>query len=233
MAMPAEQPEDDPDYAVTGPPRVWSRGSTEFERVVFLSDAVIAIALTILVLDLEVPTVDASDLPQALREEWGSFFAFGLTFAIIAVSWMGHHRFVSALVRMDIRLVQWNFLYLAAICLMPFGSSLISEHADDSSLAVAIYLGLIATLFLIDVLGDVIAVRHHLLGTPGFPPWIRYEVIDSLVRIAVFVVGIAIAYVASVPSAGMLWLFALFPAGMLTSRLDPSRRLDRSPQPGR
>jgi uncharacterized membrane protein len=229
MTMPVERPEDDADYALTGPPRVWLRGSTEFERVAFLSDAVIAIALTILALDLQVPAVDAGDLPRALGDELPSFFAFGLTFAIIAVSWIGHHRFVSALVRMDIRFVQWNFLYLAAICLMPFGSSLISEHADDSSLAVAIYLGLIATLFLIDVLGDLVAVRHHLLDTPGTPPWLRYEMIDGWVRIAIFLIGIPIAYLAPEPSTAMLWLLALMPAGMLTARLDPARKL----QPGR
>ena len=149
-------PGDAPDH---GPRRVWNRGSAEFDRVIFLTDGVFAIAITILVLDLQVPDVsDPGQLATAVRAEWPSFFAFFLTFAIIAVTWMGHHSFVSTLVRMDTAFVKWNFLNLVCICLMPYTSSLISQHADDSTFAVAVYLGLIAVLALVDCLGDVIAV---------------------------------------------------------------------------
>src|SRR6478672_692362 len=87
---------------VHGPKRVWERGSAEFDRVIFLTDGVFAIAITILVLDLQVPDVsDPGQLASAIRAEWPSFFAFFLTFAIIAVTWMGHHSFVSTLVRLD------------------------------------------------------------------------------------------------------------------------------------
>jgi uncharacterized membrane protein len=209
-----------------GPARAWPRGSAEFDRIIFLSDGVFAIVMTILVLDLHVPVVadPQHQLTDAVRAEWSSFFAFGLTFALLAVSWMGHHRFVSGLVRVDTRFVRWNFLYLALICLMPYASSLIAEYADDSSFAVACYLGLLGLLGLVDLLGDALAVRRGYLPTPGYPTWIRYSLIDTTARTAVMAIGIVIAYVSPRPSDGLLWLLALVPLSMFTSRYRPERR---------
>jgi uncharacterized membrane protein len=230
MTMPEEPGPSDFDI---GPGRVWSRGSTEFDRVIFLSDAVIAIALTILVLDLNVPTVDhpQQQLAQAVWDEAPGFLAFGLTFAIIAINWIGHHRFVSGLERIDSRFVQWNFVYLLLICLMPYTSSLISEYADDSSFAVAAYIGLIALLSLHDILGDLLVVRRGLLSQPGTPRWLRYDMVDSAARAAVMAVGIAIAYISSNPSQGLLWLLVLVPVAKFTGRYDPRNAKGSRAQP--
>src|SRR5262249_50284955 len=146
---------DDPAGDVLDGPSVWKRGTIEFDRIMFLTDGVFAIALTLLVLDLHVPDVANDLLKQAVLDDAPSFFAFGLTFAVIALSWMGHHRFTATIDRVDHRFVKWNFLYLASICLMPYASSLISRH-DESSFAVAAYTGFIAVHALIGLLGTVL-----------------------------------------------------------------------------
>ncbi len=218
-----------PDGAADhGPQRMWNRGTAEFDRVIFLTDGVFAIAITILVLDLQVPDVsDPGRLASAIRAEWPSFFAFFLTFAIIAVTWMGHHSFVSTLARLDTAFVKWNFVNLVCICLMPYTSSLISQHADDSSFAVAVYLGLIVALALVDVAGDVIAVRHHLIVEPGYPSWMRHQLIDSSARFVVVAIGILIALVSSRPSDGLLWLLVLIPVNMVIGRVESRRDVGR------
>src|SRR5262245_33677157 len=143
----SDEESDPPDATGT-----WVRGSIEFERVLFLSDAVVAIAMTILVLDLHVPSGVAPDeLARAVGEDSVGFFAFGLSFAVIALSWMGHHQFMSTIVRMDARLVGWNFAYLALIVLMPYASSLISSYGD-SEFAVVSYLALVAAVTLAGML---------------------------------------------------------------------------------
>jgi uncharacterized membrane protein len=232
MPMPDDVPsgEGDQHYGDAGgtldrgPQRVWNRGSAEFDRVIFLTDGVFAIAITILVLDLQVPDVsDPGQLASAVRDEWPSFFAFFLTFAIIAVTWMGHHSFVSMLERLDATFVRWNFLNLVCVCLMPYTSSLISQHADDSTFAVAVYLGLIAVLALVDLLGDVVAARRKLIAEPGYPPWLRRQMIEASARAAVVTVGIVIALISARPSDGLLWLLVLIPVNMVISGRDPGR----------
>ena len=218
-----------PSPAPTPRRPVWERGTAEFDRVVLLSDAVIAIALTILVLDLHVPIVSdpQHDLVQAVRDEGSSFIAFGLTFTIIAVAWISHHQFVSTLARVDGAFIRWNFLYLFVICLMPYTSSLISEYASSSSFAVAVYIGLLIVLGAVGVLGELVVVRRGLGIAPGLTPQVRFHVIDNCARIAVLAIGVVIACVSPNPANGLLWLVVLWPVAALVGRRDPDRESHR------
>jgi uncharacterized membrane protein len=60
-------------------------------RLEAFSDGVIAIAITLLVLEIAVPHVTDGSLASALRDEWPSFFGFGLSFVTIGIMWMNHH----------------------------------------------------------------------------------------------------------------------------------------------
>jgi len=63
------------------------------DRIAFFSDAVFAIALTLLVLDIRLPEGLADgELWDALRELWPQFFAYVLTFAVLGINWITHHR---------------------------------------------------------------------------------------------------------------------------------------------
>jgi uncharacterized membrane protein len=209
-------------------PGVWRRGTTEFDRVVLLTDAVVAIAMTILVLDLRVPTGIASDdLAHAVvHDEWQGFLAFGLSFAVIAISWVGHHQFVSTLGRVDNRFLWWNFGYLAFICLMPYVSSLISSYGHET-FAVVVYLSVISGLSIMGMVGIFVAVRCGFTIEPGYTPAVRYGLIDDAVRVAVFAIGIVIASFAAEPSSGLLWLLAYIPVAIFLGRFDPTRRARR------
>ncbi len=103
----------------------------ELERLVFFSDAVIAIAITLLALDLKVghrgPRFEFIDLADA----WHSFAAFFLSFSIIAVFWINHHRFFVHIKAIDPKLMTYNICWLLFIVLLPFTSSLISSDFFD------------------------------------------------------------------------------------------------------
>jgi uncharacterized membrane protein len=109
----------------------------EFSRVVAFSDGVFAIAITLLVLALEVPA-GLDDLGQALRNRGDEFFAYGLSFAVIGSLWIGHHRFFGDLRAFDGRLMALNLVYLAFIALVPFSSSLLGSYNDNAA-AVIVY----------------------------------------------------------------------------------------------
>src|SRR3954451_14817451 len=70
----------------------------EFDRVAFFSDAVFAIAMTLLVVGIGIPHVRDSELADTLRDKDNEIFSFFLSFIVIGFYWLAHHRFFSRLV---------------------------------------------------------------------------------------------------------------------------------------
>lgn len=99
----------------------------ERERLVFFCDAVAAIAITLLALNLKVDHVGPAFTFRDVANSWHSFAAFFLSFSIIAVFWINHHRFFVYIKAIDARLVTYNICWLLFIVLLPFTTSLISS----------------------------------------------------------------------------------------------------------
>lgn len=69
------------------------------ERTIFFSDAVMAIAMTLLVLEIKIPEVSGSHLGAALLSDVPSLYAYVLAFVLIGVNWLSHHRKFTVIVR--------------------------------------------------------------------------------------------------------------------------------------
>ena len=108
------------------------RHKFSLERLVFFSDAVFAIAITLLVLEIRLPPLpfDASDaaIRAALWDISPKISGFVLSFFVIAAYWEGHHRSFAFIVRVDRGLIWLNFLLLLTVSFMPFPTGLFSEH---------------------------------------------------------------------------------------------------------
>lgn len=99
------------------------------DRMIFFSDAVFAIVLTLLVLELRPPELDGDgDLLSALAALSGHFEAFAITFGLVALWWLIHMRATRRLAVFDWPVAICNLLFLFFICLMPFASALYGEH---------------------------------------------------------------------------------------------------------
>jgi uncharacterized membrane protein len=192
----------------------------EFARIVAFSDGVFAIAITLLVLSLQIPE-GLSDLPKALGQQWPDFFAFALSFAVLTRVWLFHHRFFGSLERFDSRLIQLNFLYLAAITLVPFTGEVLGDYGHEPAAAI-LYAVNMAALGAIGAVTTEYAFRREL---------IKADVADALeiepgpsnwLVAAVFVVSIPIALV-DARAAELTWLI-LFTAAVLVLRGVHSRR---------
>jgi uncharacterized membrane protein len=100
------------------------------ERFVFFSDAVFAIAITLLAIEIKAPTAgpraDEAAWEHALLDLAPSFFAFGLSFFVIGSVWTAHHSVFRLVRRFDQRLMMPNLLLLLAIVLVPFSSALLA-----------------------------------------------------------------------------------------------------------
>jgi uncharacterized membrane protein len=104
----------------------------ELERLVFFSDAVVAIAITLLALDLKITKASEEHLTFAdIAASWQKFVAFFLSFLIIAVFWKIHHEFFVYIKQINGRLLFFNIGWLLFIVLLPFTTTLISAHFFD------------------------------------------------------------------------------------------------------
>ncbi|MFE9692955.1 TMEM175 family protein [Micromonospora sp. NPDC005806] len=91
------------------------------ERLVFFSDAVVAIAITLLALELPVPAGHTNaELWRDLGRNVNEYVAFLISFAVIGGHWFVHHRTFGHVARLSGRLVRWNMLWLLMIVLTPF-----------------------------------------------------------------------------------------------------------------
>ncbi|TKV60616.1 DUF1211 domain-containing protein [Nakamurella flava] len=103
------------------------------ERLTFFSDAVVAIAMTLLALELPVPEgLSIAELWHSVSDGWFEYAAFVLSFVVIAQQWTGHHRLFRYVFATDRTLVTLNFLWLFAIVVTPFATKLLSpENAGE------------------------------------------------------------------------------------------------------
>ena len=123
---------------------------TSLDRMVFFSDAVFAIALTLLALDLKLPTgLAAQDLDDALVAALPQLLAYALSFLIIARTWMHHHADFAGILRFNTNLGRLNFVLLFFIAMLPGPTSVLSQYGDDPTpWPSVLYAGNIAAVYL-------------------------------------------------------------------------------------
>jgi uncharacterized membrane protein len=165
------------------------------ERLVFFSDAVVAIAMTLLALDLPVPdgNTNAKVLSQfgAHRQD---YVAFLISFAVVGIQWFGHHRVFGYVVRLGGRLAQWNMLWLLTIVVMPFATRVLT---GDGAFQVRLFTYAIVQALSVGFFALMLTtmVRHRLLR-PDTPAPVLTAVRRRLaVMGAAFVVSIPVAFV--------------------------------------
>jgi uncharacterized membrane protein len=108
-------------------PRVESFGTGRLEA---FSDGVLAIAITLLVLELALPESDTA--LKSVLDAWPSFLAYIISFLTIGAAWLAHSAITDRLTRSDAVLLRLNLLLLLAITFLPFPTSLVAEAMLDT-----------------------------------------------------------------------------------------------------
>lgn len=127
----------------------------ETARIEAFSDGVFAIAITLLILEIQVPPqTPHGGLRAALADLWPSYLAFLASFMTIGIMWLNHHRLFTLINKRDDGLIAFNLLLLLGITWLPFPTALLAEHlrgphADQQTAALvyAVSFFLIAILF--------------------------------------------------------------------------------------
>lgn len=121
------------------------------ERLVFFSDAVFAIAITLLVIEIHPPHLTADGMQptlEALARLIPNFIGFVISFAVIGAFWAGHHRAFSLAGRIAPGILVWNLMLLGTIAFMPFVTGFMSGNYGKIGPA-AVYWGwMLLTAFL-------------------------------------------------------------------------------------
>lgn len=118
------------------------------DRLVTLTDGVFAIAMTILVLELAVPTADRvlddEHLGEMLLEMWPDFLIYGLSFLVLGMFWLQHHAIFDSVVHYDFTLQWLNIAFLMFAALIPFSTALFGEHGATGVTSLAYGLNMLA-----------------------------------------------------------------------------------------
>lgn len=177
------------------------------ERVVFFSDAVMAIAITLLVLELKVPGAEAgpaAGFGERLLALWPKALGYAVSFWVIALYWVAHHRCFERIRDYDRRLIYANFLFLMFIAFLPFPTALLFSDPSHFA-AVALYAGTAAGMGLSLALVWERAVRHRFVQSGLRPALVRDIRLNLLLPPLLFLASIGLAAF-SVQAAMYAWL---------------------------
>jgi uncharacterized membrane protein len=199
---------------------MWSRAqSSGVGRLEAFSDAVLAIVLTLLVLDL---LPHGAQSPRQLLENWPTYLSFFTAFITVGVVWLNHNQAVSRIHRADPIVQVLNLGILLGASLMPWPASLISAALQDGERPdqiAAIFVFAIVTI-LISVpwlLLDRYLIRHpSLLTTPADISWVHSHAQISVWTIVAAGASIGLAFLSPIAS---LVLYVIVVAVFLVVRL--------------
>jgi uncharacterized membrane protein len=195
------------------------------DRLAFFSDAVVAIAITLLAIDLPVPSGrNLSQFWESAAHDDGHYAAFLISFVAIAVAWSHHHEVFRYVERVDARLRTLNMAWLMMIILNPFATKLLTAKNHQDLGLHALHFGFYALLLVLSAVAMLAMERHmisHRLLAPGAAArplitadWQSYGMIIGF--------GLSIPFFFVTTYAWVLWIVVPLLAGYLQGRRGPA-----------
>jgi uncharacterized membrane protein len=187
------------------------------ERISFFTDAIFAIAMTLLV--IEIPRPEAADLevgPGVSKSEAfdrmghflinqdQAFYAYFLTFLILWIVWREHHRLFDQFTRVSPRIVAWHFPLLLLSAFLPYASSTYG-HYGHNPMAALLYGGVVAALLVCRSAIQSEGLRTGVLADGTDREAYRDEVIVSWITTGYWVLTLTLVW--WTPWAGIPWFF--------------------------
>ncbi len=199
------------------------------ERLIFFSDAVFAIAMTLLVLQIPMPAVSAgpSHIWHDLMNADSQIIAFAISFWVIALFWLAHHRLFRYVHSYDGTLMGLNLVLLFFVAFLPYPTAVMGTHSSDVTATVFYAIAISLTGL------SSAALTWHASHTSGImrpeptPRMARYLVARGLVTPAVFLVTIPVAYV-NVDVARWMWVLTFVSQGVMRRGFERREEQDRA-----
>jgi uncharacterized membrane protein len=208
-------------------------GTVTKTRLEAFSDGVLAIAITLLVIEIHPPEIgEGETLAQALWAQWPSYLAYLVSFLTIGVIWLNHHRVFAQVVRVDGPLLLLNLNLLLWTGLIPFPTAVVAEHlhggGEAARTAAALYCGvLLLTSVAFGALFAWVTRDDRLLGRLPPAGVVRAARRRFMLGLVVYAVALALSWV-SAPLAlvlcGLMALYYAFDQASVPAAMDPAGR---------
>lgn len=184
------------------------------ERAKAFIDAVVAIAMTLLILPLMDSVADVAARNEGTahwvgQHQW-QVISFVLSFAVIARFWIHHHRMFASVHRVSSGFLWVSMGWLVTIVWLPVATALTGQMRDDDTVAKSIYIGTMIATCVLTLLQRLYLLAHRELHTMSEAS-LRRGLAENVAMITLFAAALAVAV--AVPAIGYFALLVMFAAG--------------------
>lgn len=180
-------------------------------RLEALSDGIFAIAITLIVLEIQVPHVSSTEpdpTPQllaALGRLLPLFGVYVLSFIMLGIYWIGHHNQMHLIHQVDRPFIWLNLMFFMCICFVPFSAGLLGSYPLEWVSIIIYAINLILNgLSLLAIW--LYATGHGLTHEPVHPELMRNVIVRIMMPVVVYAAAIVVAFFAAPVSLAMLLL---------------------------
>jgi uncharacterized membrane protein len=185
-------------------------------RLEAFSDGVLAVAITLLVLNIGVPDPHTTkNLLDALRTQWPAYAAYAISFMTIGIIWINHHVMISRLRQADHTILTLNLLLLLSIGVLPFSTDLAASYLKEGHgdhLAVGVYSAsfLVMSIFFALLNRHILLRKGHYLDPPLGDAQRRTILSRSVVGLLPYVIATALAPVSAYATLAICAALAVY-----------------------
>ena len=185
-------------------------------RLEAFSDGVFAVAITLLILEINVP--EGEHLWHDLKEEWPSFASFFVSFWVIGIIWVNHHGLLDHLKRTNRPVLYLNLLVLMTVVFIPFSTALMADHlksgADERVAALVYALAFLAMGIAFNLFWTYIVKHRRKLGVEIPDEEVRRMSFGFMIGSPIYVVAVIMAFISPavvliiIPAVAVYYMFA-------------------------
>ena len=170
-------------------------------RVETLTDGIFAVAMTLLVLNINVPEISShstsiieTELAKRLFDLWPKVLSYGISFVILAIYWSAHRRQFHYVKHTDGVLIWTNIMFLMAISLLPFSTSLIGQYREQQ-LSIFVYGGNSIIIAFLLYIQWMYVTNHYRLVDKNLDPYIKKMLPTRLLfGILIYLIAIGVSF---------------------------------------
>jgi uncharacterized membrane protein len=182
------------------------------DRLEAFSDGVFAVAITLLILEINVPGGD--NLWHQLKEEWPSFASFFVSFWVIGIIWVNHHGVLDHLKRATRPVLYLNLLVLMTVVFIPFSTALMADHlksgADERAAALVYALTFFAMGVAFALLWTYIMGHRRELGVQIPDEEVRRTSIAFTIGNPIYAIAVIMAFISPAVVLAIVALVAVY-----------------------
>jgi uncharacterized membrane protein len=187
-------------------------------RIGAFSDGVFAIAITLLVLNLQVPKVPVSELVSRVLALWPNFLSYVLSAVIIGIYWIAHHNMFHYIKRSNRPLLWINILFLLCVAFIPFPAGLLGEYPLQRISIIIYASSLIVTNLFLSLLWWYATLNHRLVDADIDPHFVSMVNRRNMTAPVVYLLSIGFSILSPLVSLIIFFIFPLY--YIIPSRVD-------------